>query len=259
MAIHQESEAKQSVRLLLLDACRQLQRGKLTYLGLPAEEALDIKVLSPVLENAICVAQDDATLQETRRSIASVALRIRRFRAIDMWKYLRQEYPAEPLTADVTYLDFYGGGVKNENPFANEIHGLRSYFAKQALIPNQAFVMAWFYMPRDKGKAIYVRTCEKIIPKMELELLRSSKGVWSRTIAVRLLLRQSLSEHGMSASVFHHALYKKVMNTIIIVFSKGHDPRCKIQLGSPDVLLTEPVVAYEPDSVVPRLIPIPGT
>lgn len=79
MAKHQESAAKQTIRLLLLDAAERLQRRKLTYLGLPAEEALDIKALSPVLENVICVADKKATLEETKRSIAPIPLRVRRF------------------------------------------------------------------------------------------------------------------------------------------------------------------------------------
>jgi hypothetical protein len=259
MAKHQESAAKHAVRLMLLDACERLQRGKLTYLGLPAEEALDIKTLSPVLENVICVADKKATLEEAKRSIAPIALRVRRFECGDMWKYLREKYPGEALVADVTYLDFYGGGIRDRNPFANEIHGLRSYFAKHAAYTNRAFVLAWFYMPRDKGKEAYLETCKKIVPEMELRLLRRSSGVWARTVAVRLLLRQSLLEHGMSAAVFHHALYKKSMNTIIIVFSKGEDPHCKLTLGHADCLLTAPVIAYEEGRVVPHLVPIPGT
>src|SRR5262245_28306550 len=132
MAKHQESAAKQTIRLLLKDACQRLQRKGLTYLGLPAEEALDIKVLSPMLENAICVADRESTLQETRRSIGGIPLKQKKLICSDMWEYLHTSYPQEPLVADVTYLDFYGGGIQKSNPFAEEIQGLRSYFAKHA-------------------------------------------------------------------------------------------------------------------------------
>src|SRR6185437_14361615 len=216
MAKHQESDAKDAIRHLLRDACEQLQRSRLTYLGLPAEEAVDIKLLGPLLENAICVADKKTTLDETKRSIAAIPLKHRRFVCTDMWKYLSEKYVLEPLVADVTYLDFYGGGFKDGNPFANEIHGLRSYFAKHAKHTNRTFVFAWFYMPHDQGKDVYMETCQKIIPEMDMRLLRRSTGMWVRTIAIRLLLRQSLLEHGMTATVFHHALYKRSMNTIII-------------------------------------------
>lgn len=259
MAIHQESEAKGAVRYLLRDACEQLQRGRLTYLGLPAEEALDIKLLSPLLENVICIADKKATLEETKRSIASLPLKHRRFECIDMWKYLIERYPSESLLADVTYLDFYGGGIKKQNPFANEIHGLRSYFARHSRFPNRTFLLAWFYMPRDQGKEIYLETCQKIVPDMDLKLLRQSTGVWSRTIAVRLILRQSLHEHGMVANVFHHALYKKSMNTIIVAFSRGDDSLSRLKLGHPDCLLQAPVVSYEQGKPIPRLLSLPGS
>lgn len=257
MAKHQESDAKGAIRRLLLDACGQLQRGRLTYLGLPAEEALDIKALSPLLENAICIADKKATLEETKRSIAAIPLKQKRFVCVDMWKYLSDQYPTEPLVADVTYLDFYGGGLKDGNPFANEIHGLRSYFAKHAKHGNRTFILAWFFMPHDQGKEIYLETCQKIVPAMDMKLLRQSTGMWSRIIAVRLLLRQSLLEHGMTANVFQHALYKRSMNTIIVAFSKGDDSIARLKLSHPDCLLHSPVVAYDPGKPVPRLIPIP--
>jgi len=253
---HQESAAKDTVRHLLKDASEQLQRNKLTYLGLPAEKALDIKVLHPVLENAICVADKRQTLDETRRSIAMLRLKQRKFECTDMWNYLIESYPSEPLLADVTYLDFYGG-IKDTNPIAIEIQGLRSYFAKHARYPNRAFVFAWFYNPRDDGKDVYIDTCEKIVPGSELQILRRSTGVWLRTLAVRLILRQSLKEHGMTAMVYHHALYKKTMNTIILIYSKGDDPALRVQLTHPDCLLEAPVVKYEPGSPVPRLLPLP--
>ncbi len=253
----QESAAKDTVRHLLKDACDHLQRGKLTYLGLPAEKALDIQHLHPVLENAICVADKRSTLEETRRSIAMIALKHRQFVCTDMWNYLIERYPSEPLVGDVTYLDFFGG-IKDTNPIAIEIQGLRSYFAKHARHPNRAFVFAWFYNPRDDGRDVYIETCEKIIPDRELKILHKLSGVWLRTLAVRLILRQSLKEHGMSATVYHHALYKKTMNTIIIVYSKGDDAALRLPLSHPDCLLQAPVVKYEPGSLVPRLLPLPS-
>lgn len=67
----------------------RLGRGALTYLGLPAEAALDIKVLEPLLANVICLADKTRTLEETRRSIAPCTFKIRRFLVKDMWEYLR--------------------------------------------------------------------------------------------------------------------------------------------------------------------------
>jgi hypothetical protein len=256
MARHQESAAKQSVRLLLRDACDALNRGSLTYLGLPAEEARDVLVLGSLLENVICVDDKKAVLDETRRSIAGLALRERKFIVGDMWEYLHSGYPAEPLLADVTHLDFYGGGLSNV-PFEREIQGLRSYFAKHARHPNRAFVLAWFYMPRDKGPEPYITACKKCIPGTDLSLLENASGMWVRTLAIRLLIRQSLAEHGMSASVFQHVLYKRSMNTLIVVYSKGLDPNCTITVGSPDSILVAPVVSYDGHSAVPNIIAVP--
>jgi hypothetical protein len=225
-------------------------------LGLPAEKALDIRVLHPVLENAICVADKRSTLDETRRNIAMLRLKQRKFECTDMWNYLIEKYPSEPLVADVTYLDFYGG-IKDTNPIGIELQGLRSYFAKHAKQPNKAFVFAWFYNPRDDGKDVYIQTCEKIITSSDLSILQKSSGVWLRTLAVRLILRQSLREHGMDAIVYHHALYKKTMNTIIVIYSKGVDAALRLQLSDPDCLLEAPVVKYEPNSPIPKLLPLP--
>ena len=245
------------IRLLLRDACEHLQRTELTYLGLPAEEALDLKLLSPFIQNAICVDDRLKVLEETQRSIASLPLRVRRFKHGKMWQYLRDKYPSEPLVADITFLDFYGGGIVNDDPFAVEIAGLRSYFAKQALHSNKAFVLAWTYMPRDKGKQIYIDVCEKFVQRAELEFLRRSSSLWLRSIVVRYLLRQSLLEHEMSCKIFHHAVYKKTMNAIIVLFSKGYDKQCRISLGDPDSLLREPVFIYEPKRVIPKIVPFP--
>lgn len=259
MAKHQESDAKNAIRNLLRDACGLLQRSRLTYLGLPAEDATDVKLLGNLLENVICIADKKATLDEAKRSIATIPLKQRKFFHGDMWNYLGENYANESLIADVAYLDFYGGGLKYGNPFANEIHGLRSYFAKHARHKNRTFIFAWFYMPHDQGKEIYLDTCQKIVPEMDMRLLRQSTGVWSRTIAVRLLIRQSLLEHGMTASVVHHALYKRAMNTIIIAFAKGDDAISKHKLTHPDCLLSAPVISYESGCPVPKILSIPGT
>ena len=256
MARHQESAAKQATRLLILDGCRTLQRGSLTYLGLPAEEALDIKVLAPLLENVICVADRARVLEEARRSIATLPLRGRRFVQADMWEYLRDEYPREPLVADVTFLDFYGGGLRKGNPYALEIAGLRSYFAKHARQSARAFILAWTYMPRDAGPEGYVRELAKSLPTDEVQLLRRSSGTELRSLAVRLLLKQCLREHGMDVKLFQHAVYKAIMNTVIILFSRGQDPTCRLSLESPHTLLTEPMCVYEVAQPVPRLVPL---
>ncbi len=254
---YQDSAAKATIRQLLKDAGEHLQRGRLTYMGLPAEKALDIKTLHPILDNVICIADKRATLDEARRSISMLKLKQRKFEEAEMWNYLTDRYPAEPLLADITFLDFYGG-IKDTNPMAIELQGIRSYFAKHAKVQNKAFVFAWFYNPRDDGKDVYIKTCEKIIAEADLKILKRSSGVWLRTIAVRLILRQSLKEHGMTATVFHHALYKKTMNTIIIVFAKGEDPLLRVQLYQPDHLIEAPVVKYEPGMIVPRILPLPA-
>ena len=253
MALHQESDAKQASRELILQACVSLQRKNLTYLGMPAEAALDIKTLKPVLQNVICVAENAAILAETKRSIAGLRLSQKRFRALDVWAYLRDEYPSEPLVADVTFLDFYGGGIMKDDPFATEIAGLRSFFAKQARFPNRAFVFAWTFMPHDKGKAVYVSALEKQkMSDLEAGLVKSATGVRFRAIALRILLRQILDEHGFTVKVFQQLLYKQVMSTMILVFAKGTDPLCSLGLGAPEMLLFEPYYAYESGSAVPR-------
>ncbi len=258
MAKHQESAAKQAIRGLLLDASESLQRGKLTYLGLPSEKALDVRTLEPVLENVICVEENKTILDEARRSIAPMPFKVRRFENFRMWEYLRDKYPAEPLVADIAFLDFYGGGIVHEDPFALEIAGLRSFFAKHANSQNKTFILGWTYMPRDKGPGVYLRACEKIIPSGELDLLRRSSGMWARSVAIRLLLRQSCDEHRMLAKIFHHAVFKNVMNAIVLVFSKGFDSKCKISLEDPKALLDAPVCVYDPKSTVPKMLPFPS-
>jgi hypothetical protein len=256
MSGFQESSAKQAVRQLLFDAATRLQRQDLTYLGMPAESARDILILRPLLTNAICVAERDSTLAATKRSVASLRLRQKRFVAQDMWQYLATGYPSEPLLADVTFLDFYGGGLTKGNPFAHEIAGLRSYFAKHAQTPNRCFVFAWTYMPRDKGQQKYLDTLKVLLPDSGLAVLRRASGVTFRSVAIRMLLRQHLREHGFIVNVFQHAVYKRVMNTLILVFSKDVDPQCNITLGSPDGLLDEPCCVYDADQPVPRLVPL---
>ncbi len=258
MARHQESAAKQTTRLLIFDACRELQRGSLTYLGLPAEQALDIKLLAPLLENVICIADRARVLEETRRSIATLPFRERRFITTDIWEYLRDEYPRESLLADVTFLDFYGGGLRRGNPYAREVIALRSYFAKHARQSARAFVLAWTYMPRDAGPDSYIRELAKLLPPDEVRLLTKSGGAELRSVAVRLLLKQCLREHGMDVRLFQHAVYKSVMNTMIVVFSRGQDPACRLALESPEALMTEPMCVYEAGQPVPRLVPLIG-
>jgi hypothetical protein len=223
---------------------------------MPAEDARDILTLKALLHNVICIADRAATLDEARRSIACIRLKERRFVVADVWEYLRTEYPNESLTADITFLDFYGGGLRKEDPFASEINGLRNYFAKHARFPNKAFVLAWTYMPRDKGEQKYIDTLEHILPASEMKLLKETSGVNFRSVALRLLLAQHCREHKLKTKLFHHALYKKVMNTIIVVFSKGIDPQCTLTLGDPRQLLEEPCCVYDMKATVPRLMPL---
>ena len=253
MAIHQESDAKQASRELIMQACVSLQRSNLTYLGMPAEAALDIKTLRPVLQNVICIGDNAGTLAETKRSIAGLRLVHKRFRTVDVWAYLRDEYSSEPLVADVTFLDFYGGGIMKDDPFATEIAGLRSYFAKQARSPNRAFVFAWTFMPHDKGKGIYVSALEKQkMSSIEADLVKNATGVRFRAAALRILLRQILDEHGFGVKLFHQLLYKQVMSTMILLFSKGTDPSCTVAMAAPDLLIQEPYYTYESGRAIPR-------
>lgn len=251
MAKFQESEVKQTIRLLLKSACEHLHRPGLTYLGLPAERALDIKTLGGLLKNAICVDEKEAVLNEARRSIAGMRLKERKFVVAELWEYLRDVYPGEPLVADVTFLDFYGGGIRDDNPYAHEIAGLRNYFVKHAGHPNTAFVLAWTYMPRDKGTQPY-QALDRLLPDEDIQLLQRTSGVQFRSVAIRFLLRQLLHEHMMSVKVFHHAVYKQVMSTLILVFSKGPDPQCDLQLESPDSLREEPCYIYTPGAAIPQ-------
>ena len=253
-----ESAAKETVRGLLRQAAEKLGRVGLTYLGLPGESAADVRLLASVLENAICVERDRESLAEARRSIAMLALKQTRFVCADMWQYLRDTYPAEALVADITFLDFYAGGIKTKDPFSDEIHALRNYFTKQARLgKSHAFVLAWTYMPRDYGREKYLEVAEKITNEEALlERLRTSPRSIQRSQVVRLLLWQTLREHNMSARIIQHAIYKKVMNAIILVYAKGQDPKCAYQLDSPDSLLTEAAWSYEAGKPVPTQVPI---
>src|SRR5688572_25213825 len=118
MDTFQESAEKKSIRGMLRDAAGLLGRTKLTYLGLPGHRGLDILELRGILENAICVDRDSKVLDECSSSIAGVPLKQKRFVPEDMWDYLGSGYPAEPLVADVTFLDFCGGGINSPTPFA---------------------------------------------------------------------------------------------------------------------------------------------
>jgi hypothetical protein len=253
MAIFQESEAKKTIRLLIKDAAGAMQRAGLTYMGMPAEQALDILTLGSLLKNAICIDVDKDVLKETRLSIAILPLKEVRWEITTCWDYLRETYPSEPLVADVTFLDFYGGGIRTEDPFAEEIAGLRNYFSKHSRFPNRAFVFAWTYMPRDRGKKPYLEALRKLVLPAEYAILERMSGVDLRSFALRLLLRQILNEHNMVVNVFHHAVYKQVMNTIIILFSRGVDPQCQLMFKSPDSLLHEPYCYYSPGEPVPVL------
>jgi hypothetical protein len=256
MPKHQESAAKQATRHLLLQAAKHLNRPELTYMGMPAETALDILTLRTLLRNVICIADRQAVLDETRRTIASLSLKERKFICADVWEYLKKEYPSEQLIADITFLDFYGGGIRTDDPFSSEIAGLRSFFAKQAAHTGRAFVLAWTYMPRDKGEHKYIETLGKMLPKEDIDLLKSTRGVTLRSLAVRLLLVQQAKEHDLRARLFQHALYKRVMNTIIVVFSRGHDLTCSLSLDDPRKLRSDPCCVYDGQSLAPRLMPL---
>lgn len=250
----QESEAKETIRLLIKDAAHSLHRPGLTYLGLPGERALDVLALNGLLRNAICIDKSSTVLDETRRSIASMRLANRQFIAKDLWEYLRTDYPGETLVADIAFFDFLGGGLHTSDPFAKEIAGLRSYFAKQAQFSQTTFVLAWTYMPHDLGPQTYKKALGKIMSASDAAIIDQSTGVNLRSVAIRLLLRQSLHEHGMMVNLFHHALYKRVMSTLILIFTKGVDVNCKIAMDTPDSLLTAPCCVYTPGAPTPSLV-----
>lgn len=257
MATFKESPTKATVRDLLRDACDDLQRSKLTYLGLPGSSATDVRRLGPLLENVICIDRNKQVLEDARRSIANLQLKTRKFANIGMWEYLRDEYASEPLIADVSFLDFCGGGFQKGDPFATEIAGVRTFFAKQARQENKAFVLAWTFMPRDRGEQTYRTALKKMINDDELlQALKQTSGMRLRSAAVRLLLWQSMREHDMQGVVYHHAVYKKTMNTIILLMSKGTDPNCRVTLESPRCLVSKPAYVYSNKGVIPSAVPV---
>lgn len=258
MSSFQESAAKTTVRQLLREACERLRRGRLTYLGLPGELTIDLKVLGSLLENAICVEREAGVLEEVRRSVSLLPLKKCAFVKQNMWDYLGDQYSSEPLVADVTFLDYCGGGITREDPFAEEIGALRNYFRKHAKYPNRAFVFGWTYMPRDKGKKHYVSALEKIINDEDLlAAVRDCSGMLLRSTAIRLFLWKCLHDHDMLAQLVQHVVYKGVMNAIILVFSKGTDEQCAHDLQAPDCLLTDPAWVYDPGDPTPRAVQLP--
>lgn len=257
MTSFQESHAKSTIRALLSQACSDLQRSGLTYMGLPGAQASDLRELGSQLENAICIDKNQTVLDEIRRAIATLPLIKKRFVNANVWHYLRDQYQTEPLLADIAFLDFCGGGIHQDDPFAVEIAGLRNYFARHAMHQSKSFVFAWTYMPHDRGAATYVDVLKKMATRPELlAAVKRCSGVWLRSAAVRVLLYQSLQEHAMIATVFHHAVYKRSMNTIIVVFSRGVDPNCRLQLEAPETLLSAAACVYEKGKLVPRLVPV---
>src|SRR5438046_1571240 len=112
MAGFQEHPVKDKIRERLRSAAEKLRRGPLTYLGMPGELAADVRLLGSLLEAAICVERVPAARAEMRRRLGLVPLKHVRYPRMGMWQYLRDEYPREPLVADVTFLDFYGGGLR---------------------------------------------------------------------------------------------------------------------------------------------------
>lgn len=258
MSSFQESAAKTTVRQLLREACERLRRGRLTYLGLPGEFATDLKVLGSLLENAICVEREASVLEEVRRSVSLLPLKTCVFVKQNMWDYLGDRYSSEPLVADVTFLDYCGGGITKEDAFAEEIGALRNYFRKHAKYPNRAFVFAWTYMPRDKGKRHYLTALEKTISDERLlAAARASGGMLLRSTAIRLFLWKCLHDHDMLANLVQHVVYKGVMNAIILVLSKGTDEQCAHELQAPDCLLTDPAWVYDEGDATPRAVHLP--
>lgn len=105
-------------------------------------------------------------------------------------------------------------------------------------------------MPRDSGPEAYIDVCEKLnIDANLLEELKASTGIRTRSIAIRLVLYQCIREQGMRATLYQHSLYKGMMNTVVVIFGGAG---CKTKLADATSLLTEPVVVYEPEKLVPR-------
>jgi hypothetical protein len=254
-----ESDEKTLVREALRKAGLALGRQELTYLGMPEAAALDIRILQRLLRNVICIDWERKKLEVAEHNISDLPLKVREFHACDVWEYLKSDYYRAGLTADMTFLDFLGGGISSADTFAHEMHALRSYFSRQALHPRTAFVFAWTYMPHDRGLQAYTRAVENSATEEEKKMLRGLTGIRFRSLAIRLVLSRLLQEHNMTGKIYFHALYKTVMSSLILVFSKGHDPKCTLPMGSPESILSEPIRAYKKGQVVPDSINITGT
>jgi hypothetical protein len=171
-----ESAEKEVIRRLIRQAAEELRRETLTYLGMPERQAYDIRALVPLVRNVICVDFESEKLRETARVLARLKLDRKVFWEGNMWAYLRDQYPIEGLVADITFLDFLGGGIRSKELFAQEIAGVRNYFTKQSRYQNRAFVFAWTFMPRDAGSSVYTEGLSKLLPEHEVSLISSQKG-----------------------------------------------------------------------------------
>jgi hypothetical protein len=240
----QESDEKEIIRKLIRQAAETLGRENLTYLGLPERRAEDIRMLVPFVRNVICVDFESEKLKATARVLARLKLDKKVFWAGNMWEYLRDYYPVETLVADIAFLDFLGGGIRSKVLFAEEIAGVRNYFTKQSRYQNRAFVFAWTFMPRDSGPSVYTDGLSKLLPEQEIRLIAGQKGWALRALAIRFLLKQILREHNMNVKLFHHAVYKRVMNCVILIYSNGADTNLSLELHGPESILNEAIYVY---------------
>jgi hypothetical protein len=244
-----ESAEKQIIRRLIRLAAEGLGRENLTYLGLPERHAYDIRALVPLVRNVICVDFEGEKLREAARVLARLKLDRKVFWQGNMWDYLRIHYSIESLVADVTFLDFLGGGIRSKDIFAQEVAAVRNYFTKQSGYENRAFVLAWTFMPRDSGASVYTDELSKLLRENEISLIARQKGWALRALAIRFLLKQVLREHNMTVKLFHHALYKRVMNCMILIYSNGDDPNVRVTLQDPESILHESVYVYKEDEL----------
>jgi hypothetical protein len=246
-----ESSAKNSVRLLLKGAICSLDRTSLTYLGLPGKRALDLATFGGLVTRAICVERDK-DYDDMRRSVSRYPLKPK-FKKKNVWEYLRDDYPNEEWVADVAFLDFCGGGISSENPFSLEVAGLRAYFTKQANASAVPYVFAWTYMPRDKGSATYKDSMHNLgMSTAEIEQANSLPPLALRSYWVRVVLRQISRELGFKIRVYHHALYRSSMNTLVLLFGKGEQVH-ELRLDSPEIILDAPIYEYVDGSSLPRV------
>ena len=130
MAPFKESPPKQPSVPSFVTLVRICNGASFTYLGLPGSSARDVRKLGSLLENVICIDQSERVLADVKRNIANLQLKERRFPNIGMWEYLRDKYPTESLIADVSFLDFCGGGLQKDDPFATEVAGVRCVLCK---------------------------------------------------------------------------------------------------------------------------------